>query len=267
MSTIPGRRSEHAIILAAGKGERLLPITAHRPKPLLPVNGTPILRNCVQMLGASGITKATIVIGHLRDLVVAELGSTLAGVEIDYVPVENYQHTNNIVSLWAARDHLCNDVVLIEGDVFFDRVILDRLLSPDLVNAVAVDRMEPHMTGAAVSVDEEWCIQALSIVPAQAGESRKKELWKTINIHRFCREFMQRSLLPEIERTIEAGNTYEFYECALARLIARGGSDLRAVPCPNIRWIEIDDPLDYAVAQLLFIDKSSEETRGAYYAS
>lgn len=267
MATIFGRRSERAIILAAGQGERLLPITAHRPKPLLPVNGTPILRNCVQMLGASGIAKATIVVGHLRHLVVTELGSTLAGVEIDYVPIEDYRHTNNIVSLWAARDQLCNDVVLIEGDVFFDRAILDRVLAPDLVNAVAVDRMEAHMTGAAVSVDDEWLIQGLSIVSAQDGENRKKQLWKTINIHRFCCEFMQRSLLPEIERAIHEGNTHEFYECSLARLISRREGALRAVPCPNIRWIEIDDPLDYAAAQLLFMDRcGGEDPRGAYYA-
>ncbi|SFK16528.1 phosphocholine cytidylyltransferase family protein [Bradyrhizobium sp. Gha] len=254
-----GIRNERAIILAAGKGERLLPITAQRPKPLLPVNGTPILRNCVQMLGACGIAKATIVIGHLGSLVVAELGTELAGVEIEYVSVKDYDHANNIVSLWAARDRLCNDVVIVEGDVFFDRAILDRILAPDIVSAVAVDRMKPHMTGAAVSVDDQLRIQELVIVPAGGGEISQKQLWKTINIHRFSREFMERKFLPEIERTIRAGSTYEFYECALARVIAGGEVVLPAVLCTESRWMEIDDPIDYAAAQVIFLEKRSGE--------
>ncbi|MGL3111831.1 aminotransferase class V-fold PLP-dependent enzyme [Bradyrhizobium sp. BR 1432] len=257
-----GRRSERAIILAAGKGERLLPITAHRPKPRPPVNGTPILRNCVQMLGTSGIMRATIVVGHLGNLIREELGSELAGVEIEYVPINDYLQTNNIVSLWAARDRLCNDVIIIEGDVFFDRGIFDRMLESDLINAVAVDRMQEHMTGAAVSVDDQWRIQELVIV-SESGEISKQELWKTINIHRFGREFMVRNFLPEIERTIRAGITDEFYECALARVIARGEAVLRGVPCPGVRWMEIDDPSDYAAAQVLFLDNRLEETRGA----
>ena len=112
----PSGRSERirkAVILAAGVGDRLRPFTDEFPKALVEVGGVPILDNSLSHLAAVGTEEITIVVGHHKEAIIERYGSSYLGMSMAYVVSEDYEKTNNIYSLWLARGHLAQDVLLL----------------------------------------------------------------------------------------------------------------------------------------------------------
>jgi len=110
---------EHAIILAAGIGTRLKPLTDHSPKCLTEVNRKPILLNSLENLSELGIRNCTVVTGYLGDKIETAAESCRGGVEIHCVKNEVYEKTNDMYSLWLARDVMERGAIILEGDIFF----------------------------------------------------------------------------------------------------------------------------------------------------
>ena len=118
-----------AIILAAGMGTRLLPITLSVPKCLVPVNSKPILEHQLDALLKAGVRDTILVVGYLSELIFDKYGTRYGGMNIHYVRNQIYDRTNNLYSLWLARLHLDNQVLLLEGDLFFEAELLHRASS------------------------------------------------------------------------------------------------------------------------------------------
>ena len=108
-----------AIILAAGMGNRLGPLTDTLPKCLVPVNGVPVLVNTLNHLADSGMSEVVIVVGYLKERIFERIGDRFRGMKVTYVESKRYATTNNIYSLWLAREHLTEDILLLDADVFF----------------------------------------------------------------------------------------------------------------------------------------------------
>src|SRR5690242_20625303 len=128
-----------AVILAAGVGSRLRPLTDDRPKALVEVSGATILGRAVQALVAHGIERLVVATGYREDAIVA----ALAGVGLDVVYRRNpdYETTQNSVSLARCRDVLAGAAFFkLDGDLLFDSAILKRLDASAGMLAVAVDR-------------------------------------------------------------------------------------------------------------------------------
>ena len=143
-----------AVILAAGVGNRLRPYTRKYPKCFVEVAGVSILENTLTHLAALGCEEVVIVIGHHKELIIEKFGAKFLEMSIVYVVAESYETTNNIYSLWLARSHLTEDVLLLEADVFFERAVLERLLSESSGNS------------AVVSQHQSWIYCAPSTRPA-----------------------------------------------------------------------------------------------------
>jgi len=117
-----------AVILAAGSGSRLRPLTDLRPKPLVEVNGTPILHNALRNLEALGVDDVTIVVGYRKDAIQYSCGTRFGNLAISYVESNVFDQTGSAYSLWLARDALLSgDTYLLEGDVFFEIDALRKL--------------------------------------------------------------------------------------------------------------------------------------------
>ena len=86
---------QHAVILAAGLGSRLRPLTDDRPKPLVEVGGVPILHNALRNLAAVGVTDATIVVGYRHDAIERRCGEIFAGIRIQYVVSDVFERTGS----------------------------------------------------------------------------------------------------------------------------------------------------------------------------
>ena len=112
-----------AIIVAAGMGKRLEPLTKNTPKPLLRIKDGTILEHQLQNLKSCGITDTVIVVGYL-----AERIKQVGGPNIKYIFNPDYETTNSLVSLWYAREEMNNDFIYLHADVIFHPEILQELL-------------------------------------------------------------------------------------------------------------------------------------------
>ena len=240
-----------AVILAAGRGTRLRPLTDSTPKCLVRVNGKPLLHNALEHLGANGIDTAVIVIGHLGETVRESLGEQFQGIRLIYIENRLFDATNNVYSLWLARDHLNDDILLLEDDIFFEGELIDRVCSHSCPNIVIVDEYRDFMEGTGVNVDHDIVTEFIlkengsHVIPHTPG-------LKTVNIYRFSRQFMETHLIPCLEQVIAEGHHDVFYEFALARIVKSTSVHLVALRAAGLKWFEIDTPEDLQHAEQLF---------------
>lgn len=115
---------DKAIIMAAGLGKRMNPITLQTPKPLIRVNGIRIIETVIDALHKNGVYEIYVVIGHLKEQF-AELEKEYPGVKLIHNPF--YATCNNIASLYVAREHLGN-AIIIDGDQIIRN---EKALSPE----------------------------------------------------------------------------------------------------------------------------------------
>jgi bifunctional UDP-N-acetylglucosamine pyrophosphorylase/glucosamine-1-phosphate N-acetyltransferase len=134
-----------AVVLAAGEGARLQPITATRPKHLIKVGGKPILEYCLNAVKSAGIDEALIVVHYMEDAVRRYFGDGKEyGLKIDYAKQEAMLGTGNAVSV--VEPYLKDDFLLVNGDLLFS--------AEAVKNVIDVHREEnPAATLAVVPVE------------------------------------------------------------------------------------------------------------------
>ncbi len=113
-----------AIIMAAGIGSRLKEINGDRPKCLIDANGISLISRSVALLHERGITDICVITGYKSELIHQELQS-----RVNYLHNPYFQVTNSIASLWLARDLLCDDVILMNADLYYQIEVLDTAIA------------------------------------------------------------------------------------------------------------------------------------------
>lgn len=230
-----------AIILAAGRGARLAPLTDHRPKCLVPVAGRAILDWQLDALARAGVGEVTIVTGHAADGVEAHLAGR-PGTRT----VLNPRHAiaDNLASCHAARDHFGGEVtLLLNGDTLFEDGVLDDLLAGEAAPIlIAVDR-KPHYDGDDMKVvTASSRLRRIGKDLAQCdGEAIGVTLLRGEGRALFLRQVETRLAAP--------GATRALYPEVLDTLAARDQVAVRWIH--GRRWIEIDTPEDLAAAEAI----------------
>ena len=250
-----------AVILAAGLGQRIQPLTADAPKCLVEVNGVPILFSALRVLASAGVTEAVVVVGYEAAQVRRRVGSHFAGIDIEYVDAPSFATTNNIRSLWDARQHCDEDILLLEGDIVFDRDVVMRLLEhPGSSLAVAADN--PNFSGTVVRQDDNGFVTAFILGAELAGQRHGNAARKTVNIYLLRAEVLRIKILPELCRQVESGNVQAYYETVFRDLVADGSlPDLVAVDVSASRWYELDDHRDLELAEFMFLSRDRQYDR------
>lgn len=246
-------RVRKAVILAAGTGSRLGGDCA---KPLTPVQGIPILHRSLTNLAAVGVRDAVVVVGHRADDITASVGSEFAGVRITYVVSQRYESTNNAYSLWLAREHLDDDLYLVEGDVVFDEAILPRLSAADHPVACAVAAWRQGLNGTVVETGADGRISRFVLGAEQTPGRGLDDTFKTINLTLLRAGYLRERFVPALDRLIAEGGANAFYELVLADSVGDGDA-LHAVDCTDTRWYEVDDQTDLTAAEFVFGDADS----------
>ena len=240
-----------AVILAAGQGTRLRPLTNHLQKCLVRVHGKPIMQYQLECLNRSGIQDCIIVVGYLGEQVQRQFGHRFGNVRITYITNEVFDRTNNIYSLWLARHELNDDILLLEGDLLFDEDLLGDLTQAQYTNVAVVDRFNPSMNGTAI-LAHEGLSTSMALKSQQSEDFDYRNALKTVNIYILCRETMAQQFLPTLDWYIARGLTGEFYEAVMAHLIARGDLQLAVHLTGSHKWTEIDTEEDLHYAERLF---------------
>ena len=151
-----------AVILAAGRGSRLHALTGDVAKCLVEVGGEPLLERALRALASQGVTEAIVVVGYMCDVVRERIGSRFAGMAIFYVEAPDYATTNNIRSLWDARDYLDRDVLLLEADIAFDASVIAALLA-EPGNSAAVAPYDLALSGTVVRRDRSGWVTSFTL--------------------------------------------------------------------------------------------------------
>ncbi len=240
--------SEHvstAVLLAAGVGRRLWPLTRDAPKCLTAVNGVPILGRLVRCLAAQGFEKLIVVVGYL-DLHVREYLATRAeGLAVEFVYNPLFATTNNIYSLWLARKLIRAPFLLLESDLVFDHELLSGLLVPD---RIAVAALRSNMGGTTVSLDCDNRVVAFTVGRTTKPGAR---VFKTVNIYSLSRKTWEQ-VVARLERYVAAGNVHEYYEVVFEQLVGEDRIAFEGVHFDRERWVEIDCLKDLHVAETRF---------------
>jgi choline kinase len=228
--------SPTAVILAAGISSRLGRYAARKPKTLLSIRGTSLLRRTLHALRRVGIRRVIIVTGYLSSMVEAEARSNAQGLDIRCVLNGRYASTGNNTSLFLAlRAMKRGPFILLDSDILFDPALLRLLLRTPHPNALILRatsrlgaeeiKVELRDGGRVVGIGKE-------IPPARAaGESVGIEKFNADAAHILKKILQRRSAMNE------------FYEASFQELID-AGTPLHGVPAGDFPCMEIDTPSD-----------------------
>jgi choline kinase len=226
-----------AVMLAAGVGRRLARM-GDRPKCLLEFGGKTLLERHIEILRGAGVRQLVIGLGFEASRVEAHLARASHGIDVKTVFNPNYEQ-GSVVTLWALREHLDSDLLLMDADVLYDDRIMQRLCSTGFSNAFLLDRdFEPGEEPVKLCVRDGTLVDFRKKVEADfdwCGES--------VGFFRFAQKTARR-LAHVAERYVQKQAVSEPYEEAIRDLLLAEPQQFGYEDITGLPWIEIDFPED-----------------------
>jgi choline kinase len=236
---------EAAVILVAGIGSRLRPITDTRPKALAPVGDETILGRAVRLLLEFGVSRLILATGYREDAVRAALADLQS--EVVYCPNPRYDSTQNSVSLALCKDAVGDrSFFKLDGDVVFDLELLTRIAAPAAELSAGVD--------SSRNLDEEAMkvvVEGKAIRRFGKGVPLAQSHGESIGIERIG-SGAGRKIFAALDERIGAGVTNLYYEDVYSQMIERGELAAEAADVSGLRWTEVDTFEDLEAARRLF---------------
>ena len=226
-------QAKRAIIMAAGRGERMHPLTEKTPKPLIRVNGRRMIDTVIEGLCENGITEIHIVVGHLKEQF-EELAQQYPGVTL----IENpyYETCNNISSLYVAREYL-EDCMILDGDqIVYNTAILAPAFERSGYNAVWTD----EETG-------EWLMKVKDGIVVSCSRTGGSKGWQLYSISRWTAEDGRR-LRRHLEMEFEEKKNRQIYWDDVALFCHPEEYRLGIRPMAKDDLVEIDSLEELAAA-------------------
>lgn len=248
------------IILAAGMGKRLGELTRNNTKCMIQVNGKTLIERALTQFSALDLKKIIIVIGYKGKELRNFLGDSFNGMPIEYITNPIYDVTNNIYSLFLAKEQLQqDDTLLIESDLIFEDRVLEKVIGDPYPNIALVAKYESWMDGTVVMLDDDNNI--LNFVTKKAFNfDHKDSYYKTVNIYKFSKEFSITHYVPFLDAYINSLGKNEYYEQVLRVIALLDKPDLKALPLSGEKWYEIDDIQDLNNAESIFAEEKNKLT-------
>ncbi|THF80790.1 HAD-IIA family hydrolase [Cohnella fermenti] len=248
----------YAVILAAGIGSRLRPLTYEAPKCMTEVYGVSILERQVQAFERIGIQDIIIITGY-RSTDIESLNLPIRYNQVNFTFIENsdYESTNNMYSLYLGRSkvdgspfYLCN------GDVFFDPQIVQEMNQDPALSLVAVDSQNYFEESMKVTVNQSGVITDIS-----KGIKKESAFACSIDLYKFSAESSS-ILFKELRHLIETEQRLkDWTEVALQGLFRTSRLTMYPYQIGDRNWVEIDDFNDLLLADLKFARLRPEQLR------
>jgi choline kinase len=247
-----------AIILSAGQGRRLMPLTSNTPKCLLPVDaGRSILELQLEALSRCGIRDVVVMVGFGAEKVesfVAQRAHRNLTVRTRFNPF--FATADNLITCWLATAEMTEDFLLLNGDTIFETAVLRRLLaSHGAPVTVAIDRKaEYHDDDMKVTLEWGTRLRAVGkgIPPALIdGESIGLSAFRGEGVEAF------RTGLDRAVRNPAA--LRKWYPDVIDAMA--GPFQVKSVSIEGLWWIEIDSPEDLAMARSELASRAADRVQ------
>lgn len=239
-------------------GKRLKEYTKNNTKCMVEVNGTPLIDRVLKQLSALNLSRVIIVVGYCADNLIRHVEELSPTIPVQFVRNDVYEKTNNIYSLWLASEFLTeDDTLLLESDLIFEDEVLNLLLDDHRPNLALVDKYESWMDGTCIKTNRKGDILAF-ISGKSFSFSETADLYKTVNIYKFSKEFSSQQYVPFLNAYCKALGNNEYYEQVLKVISMLDSSMIRAKKLTGQKWYEIDDAQDLDIACSLFPNDSSQ---------
>jgi len=229
-----------AIILAAGRGERLYPLTKEKPKCLIDIGGVTILEHQIHNLRLNGITDVVLITGYMADMIektVSNIDSDGMNIKLIYNP--HYDVSNNLVSLSMALDDMNSDFIIINGDdVFHPDIIKKLILADDEEITLMINIKDEYDTDDMnVTIKDEKIIEVNKNIKNEDANGESIGIMKFIG----AGVYKMRDMVARMVETPEGKNDY--YLKAIQNIANEynivGYADVGELP-----WGEVDYPED-----------------------
>ena len=247
---LASKREMAAIILAAGRGKELGDLTLDRPKAMLQVNGTPIIKQTLDQLHARSIKDVTVVRGYKKE--------TLESLGCSFVDNDLYDQTGELYSLYLARGQLEGPAVICYGDIVFRSYILDELIghAGDIVVVVDshIGERRSEYVGDFVRCSEknrkssdQGCVHLRTIELAEKGSLDEPLDGEWIGLLKTT-EAGSRVLLEAMEELVEQPGFEQMKLAELLDQVLAGGGVVDVVYIDG-HWMDVDNYEDFARSQ------------------
>jgi choline kinase len=234
-----------AVILSAGQGKRLLPLTTDQPKCTVSINGHSILEWQVQELIRLGMDSIHVVVGFGADKVEALLAHRVGSSSIHTIYNPFYALADNLISCWVARNEMTQDFVLINGDTLFESAVLEGLLQAPSAPITLVTDEKPRYDAddMNVIVRGTQLVRIGKTLPIEQvnGESIGMIRFQDRGSRLFCSTLDQRIRKPEALK--------QWYLSLIDELAQQGHVSTFSIK--GLIWAEIDNPSDLEQAERL----------------
>ena len=255
-----------AIILAAGMGKRLKELTQDNTKCMVKVNGVTLIERMLHQLERQHLSRIVIVVGYRGQKLIDYIATLDIQTPIVYVNNPIYDKTNNIYSLFLAKEYLCReDTLLLESDLIFENSVLEELVNDPRETLALVDKYENWMDGTCIKVTNDDRIEKF-ISGKNFNFKDTADLYKTVNIYKFSKHFSENLYAPFLEAYSTALGNNEYYEQVLRVIMILDEPEIRAKRLDSLResdkslrWYEIDDIQDLDIAESIFAPDDNEK--------
>jgi choline kinase len=231
------------IILAAGTGTRLMPLTKDIPKPLLLIGNMSLLEHMIKNCVSNNIKEFIIVIGHKKERVIEETGYLREkyDIKIDLVENKDYSITNTSCSVNIAINHLNEDIIIINGDNVIDQRIISGLVNNDKTCLVIDNYKKLNYESFKIKIEN-------NII---------SEIGKELDIKTASGEFIGISkvskndlpIFKSILKRLISVNVQNYYDLTFKELSEK--VDINYFYTNGLKWTEIDDKSDWEYANSL----------------
>lgn len=241
------------IILAAGVGSRLRPMTTTKPKSLVTTAGKAILQYQIDSYIKAGIKELYIVVGYEGDAI-KKYCQHIKDIKIHIIDNENYENTNNMYSLYLAKKFAYGKAfILNNADLSIDIRIVEKLVNDSSEDSIAVDSSLYNEESMKVSIDQSGYISDIS-----KNINEQDAFACSIDFYKFSSK-SSKVFFDEIERIIETENNLkDWTEVAMQRLFKDKRLKFTTTDITGLKWVEIDNYQDLALSDRLFSEFDEE---------
>ena len=253
-----------AIILAAGYGNRMRPLTENQHKTLLKINDITIIDKIIDSLIFNSIKNIIVVTGYRSEELKKYLLNNYNDVNFKFVHNKDFRKTNNIFSLSLAFKNIKieSDIILIESDLIYDPKIIANLVKDSRKNVALVSKYQSGMDGTVVKLGLNKKIMEVIPPHLQDSDFSFSDKYKTLNIYKFSKDFTNNIFSKLLNYYSEVIDDNCYYELVLGILIYLQKEDIYSLTVDNNDWIEVDDTNDIRIAEYKFAKDQKKNILG-----